>query len=179
MNKFIANPVTTFKKFLQPKTQQYHIKLYYLFISVFIFAFIYLVLPDENFSGVNLVKETIKTEIIKKKVKKNIDESFTEGFESLTQGYQFTSKSKLSPYDQAKVKQKLDEATDVVKDDVETDTITPDKIETSLSQKMFDRLYFSVQNATLLGYGDIFPTSNISKTVVILQSLLTITLILY
>ena len=77
------------------------------------------------------------------------------------------------------MKEKLDKATDVVKEDVEKDTITPDKIETSLTQKLFDRLYFSVQNATLLGYGDIYPVSNLSKTVVIFQSLLTISLILY
>lgn len=50
------------------------------------------------------------------------------------------------------VKAKSDEATNVEKEDVKNDVITPEKIETCLIQKIFDRLYFSFQNVTLLGY---------------------------
>lgn len=171
---YIKNPINIIKHIIFKQGNRTHNKIYALFISVFVFAFIYLILPDENFSGVNIVKETIKQEIIKKKVSKNIEEKVSETFVS------FSSEPSYDTYDnKQQVKAKLDEATDVVKEDVEKDTITPDKIETSFIQKIFDRLYFSVQNATLLGYGDIYPVSNFSKTIVIFQSLLTITLILY
>ena len=175
----ISNPLPKLKYLLYNKTERAHKKLYLLLVSVFVFAFIYLILPDENFSGVNLVKETIKKEIIKKKVSKNIDEKVQESFTELYESYTPPAIQSISNYEQQEVKAKLDEATDVVKEDVEKDTIIPEKIETSFSQKMFDRLYFSVQNATLLGYGDIYPVSNFSKVIVIFQSLLTISLILY
>jgi hypothetical protein len=174
-----SNSLDKLKYIFFNKVERAHKKLYLLFVSVFIFAFLYLILPDENFSGVNLVKETIKQEIIKKKVNKNIDEKVMESFSEVHEPYVPHSSQIISNYDKQEVKEKLDEATDVVKEDVEKDTITPEKIETSLTQKLFDRLYFSVQNATLLGYGDIYPVSNLSKTVVIFQSLLTISLILY
>ena len=171
---YIKNPINIIKHTIFKQGNRTHNKIYALFISVFVFAFIYLILPDGNFSGVNIVKETIKQEIIKKKVAKNIDEKVTEPFVS------FSNEPTYNTFEnEQKVKAKLDEATDIVKKDVEKDTITPDKIETSVVQKIFDRLYFSVQNATLLGYGDIYPVSNLCKTVVIFQSLLTITLILY
>ena len=55
-----------------------------------------------------------------------------------------------------------------------------DRIETpSLMQNYFDRLYFSIITACLLGYGDIYPTTNITKTLTAIQSLLTVCLILY
>ena len=150
------------------------IKLHLLLFSVVIFGFLYLLLPDENFSGVNIVKETIKQEIIKKKVSKNIEEKEIDGFEFFTPNYQ-----KKSFFNQQDINAELDKATLNVRDTVEKETITPESIDTSLQQKMFDRFYFSVQNATLLGYGDIYPVSNLSKIVVIFQSLLTIALILY
>ena len=55
-----------------------------------------------------------------------------------------------------------------------------DKIETPSSiQKYFDRLYFSIITACLLGYGDIYPTTNVAKILTAIQSLLTVCLILY
>lgn len=80
------NSILKLKYLFYNKAECAHKKLYLLFVSVF--AFTHLILPDGNFSGVNLVKETIKQEIIKKKVSKNIDEivqeSFTELYESYT-----------------------------------------------------------------------------------------------
>jgi hypothetical protein len=125
-------------------------------------------LGDQHFSGVNVIKETIKKELIKKKVGEKIDQQAKEGLSSM-QYYE----------NKANVDSQLKKATDVVKEDVEEDAITTDKIDTPIFQRFFDRLYFSIQNATLLGYGDIYPISNICKCFVILQSLFTISLIVY
>jgi|TARA_B110000093_G_C12941147_1_gene398035 hypothetical protein len=139
-----------------------------LLVSVLLFTFCYLLLGDQHFSGVNVIKETIKKELIKKKVGEKIDQQAKEGLSSM-QYYE----------NKANVDSQLKKATDVVKEDVEEDAITTDKIDTPIFQRFFDRLYFSIQNATLLGYGDIYPISNICKCFVILQSLFTISLIVY
>jgi len=143
-------------------------KIIVLLVSVLLFTFCYLLLGDQHFSGVNVIKETIKKELIKKKVGEKIDQQAKEGLSSM-QYYE----------NKANVDSQLKKATDVVKEDVEEDAITTDKIDTPIFQRLFDRLYFSIQNATLLGYGDIYPISNICKCFVILQSLFTISLIVY
>ena len=47
------------------KKQFYHPKVVTLFISIVAFSMIYLFLDDENFSGVNYIKETIKKTSLK------------------------------------------------------------------------------------------------------------------
>ena len=42
-------------------------KLYTLFLSIALFSVIYLFFDDDNFSGVNYVKEKVKEEVLKKK----------------------------------------------------------------------------------------------------------------
>lgn len=143
-------------------------KVSVLLLSVLLFSMCYLLLGDEHFSGVNIIKETIKKELIKKKVGEKINEQTKETFTNINY-----YKNKEN------VEQELKKATDVVKEDVEEEAITKDKIDTPIFQRLFDRFYFSIQNATLLGYGDIYPVSNICKCFVILQSLFTISLIVY
>ena len=60
-----------------------HEKIIILCLSVVIFTFIYILLDDEHFSGVNIIKETIKKEVIKKKVSKNISGETIEGFPTI------------------------------------------------------------------------------------------------
>jgi hypothetical protein len=151
-----------------------HEKIIILCLSVVIFTFIYILLDDEHFSGVNIIKETIKKEVIKKKVSKNISGETIEGFPTI-----FTQSSLSKKNDPVDVENKLKSATYNVEKDVEEETITPETIETSILQRVFDRFYFSIQNATLLGYGDIYPVTNVLKTIVIFQSLFTVTLIVY
>jgi hypothetical protein len=71
------------------------------------------------------------------------------------------------------IKKKID-----TEKEVEEEELAVEKIESTTLQKLFDRLYFSIITSTLLGYGDIYPITNISKTIVMIQSLLTITLII-
>ena len=56
---------------------------------------------------------------------------------------------------------------------------TSKNVEKSIFQRFFDRLYFSIITGCLLGYGDIYPLTNLCKFFVMLQSLLTIIIIVY
>ena len=148
-----------------------HFKLTKLFIlSIFIvfFSILYMFLDDKHFSGVNVVKETIKEEVIKKKLEKKVQEmpSQVDTFTSLTNNTIQTD-----------VEHELDKAAKTVEQEVKEDDLTVEKIETTTFQRLFDRLYFSIITSTLLGYGDIYPVTNISKTIVMAQSLATVSLI--
>ena len=145
------------------RKQFYHPKVVTLFISIIVFSMIYLFLDDENFSGVNYIKETIKKEVIKKKIDKEIEQDTFEAFSGLNYN----------------VEQKLDETTKDVKKDVKKQELVPEKIEVPIYQKLFDRVYFSIITGALLGYGDIYPTTNICKMIAMIQSLFTISLIVY
>lgn len=144
-----------------------HPKIISLFISIAVFSIIYLILDDNHFSGVNYIKEKIKEEVIKKKVEKEIDESDPEVLESFT-GLNYNN-----------VEQTLDETTKDVKKEIKDKELVSEKIDVPISQKFFNRIYFSISTGTLLGYGDIYPTTNICKLIAMIQSLFTISLIVY
>ena len=73
----------------------------------------------------------------------------------------------------------IDETTDDTKIAVEEQELDPEQIKPSIFQQLFNRFYFSVITGCLLGYGDIYPVTNISKSCSLLQSLITVILILY
>lgn len=144
-------------------------KIYTLLVAIFVFSVIYFFLDDSHFSGVNIIKETIKKEVIKKEVEEKISKTpnITTSIEPFENSY----------LQNAQINKTLDQATQEVKEDVEEQDLTPEKIETPFYQRFFDRFYFSMITSTLLGYGDIYPTTNICKMVVMLQSLITTMLI--
>ena len=75
--------------------------------------------------------------------------------------------------------QVIDEATKKTELETNKEELDPRKVEPSLFTKYLNRLYFAVVTGCLLGYGDIFPVTNISKTLAALQGLLTVSLIIY
>lgn len=140
-----------------------HGKIILLFVSMAIFSVIYMILDDHNFSGVNYLKEKVKEEVLKKKVEKNIKkETDKEGYSNFVD-----------------LETKIDETVKQAKSEVEEKELIDEKIDISLGQKFFNRLYFSISTGTLLGYGDIYPITNICKMVVMVQTLITISLIIY
>lgn len=73
-------------------------------------------------------------------------------------------------YEKQKVEKDIQK---IVKDDEK-------KIENpNVSQRLFDRVYFSTITACLLGYGDIYPATNMTKFLSAMQSFCTVCLILY
>ena len=145
-------------------------KIYTLLVAILVFSVVYFLFDDNHFSGVNIIKEIIKKEVIKKEVEDKMNENY-EGIEKFEETY------KSNIIKDINVKQKLGAATKKVTDEVEEQELTPDKIDTPFYQRFFDRFYFSMVTSTLLGYGDIYPTTNICNTVVMLQSLVTVMVI--
>ena len=140
-------------------------KIYILIFSILFFSFIYMLLEDDNFEGVNKFKEIVKEEVIKKKVQKEIKENFIN-----LENYQnsFVDKEEV-----------IDQATKETEDVVKAEELRPEKVQPSEFDKYFNRLYFAIITGCLLGYGDIFPVSNIAKFIAGVQGLITVSLIVY
>ena len=160
----------------------FKVKINALFTFILLFSIIYLFLDDKHFSGVNFIKDAIKEEVIKKKIEKNIKETLSKNInEPFTEEismdvpplFNFEKKTNKKEVDK-----KIDKVTEDTEKEIEEEELAVEKIESTTLQKLFDRLYFSIITSTLLGYGDIYPITNISKTIVMIQSLLTITLII-
>tara|TARA_B110000285_G_C14931243_1_gene517411 strand:+ start:355 stop:819 length:465 start_codon:yes stop_codon:yes gene_type:complete len=149
------------------KTRFTSYKIGLLFIVTVLFTLLYMLLDDSHFSGLNKIQETIKDELIKKKLEHQVDKAIIESF------------AKKEYFTNDALKQiKIDETTRNVEVDVDKNDLTSENIEPSITQKLFNRLYFSISTSTLLGFGDIYPVTNISKTFVMFQSIITLILII-
>jgi len=135
-------------------------KITILVFLMFIFSFIYMLLDDSHFSGVNKFKEIVKEEVIKDKAKKEIKEKFT--------GINYQSSEEI-----------IDAATKETQKSVNEEELNSENVDPSLTNRYFNRLYFAIVTGCLLGYGDIFPVSNLSKFICGVQGLLTVALIIY
>jgi hypothetical protein len=155
-------------------------KVVILFIFIILFSIVYLFLDDKHFSGVNFIKDAIKEEVIKKKIEKNIKTTLpAEGFSlELPPAFTFKKNNNKSPEEQREVDKKIDKVAVDTEKEVEEEDLAVDNIENTFTQKFFERVYFSIITSTLLGYGDIYPITNLSKSIVMVQSLLTISLII-
>lgn len=158
-----------YKFFRHGSHNKYEFKIKTLFISTILFSLLYLFLDDLDFSGVNIVQEKIKDELIEKTVEKEIDENVPEAFRN--------KGSELLPDRNSDLQ--MDIATEEVKDEVKKDDLQAESIEPSISMKFFNRFYFSINTGCLLGYGDIYPVSSSAKILAMIQAMITILLILY
>lgn len=145
-------------------------KILLLLIFIVVFSLIYMFLEDKHFSGVNVIKETIKKQAIEKEIEKKT----TDGPLLKESFYQFEQIGKV---DDAEVEKEINKASKEVDKEIKEEDLTVEKIDSSVFQRLFDRLYFSIVTSCLLGYGDIYPVTNISKTIVMIQSFFTISLI--
>tara|TARA_X000000368_G_scaffold234516_1_gene185255 strand:- start:1315 stop:1782 length:468 start_codon:yes stop_codon:yes gene_type:complete len=135
-------------------------KITILVFVMFLFSFIYMLLDDSHFSGVNKFKEIVKEEVIKDKAKKKIQENYT-GLNNLNKENIIDSVAKET--EKAAVEEELN----------------PNNVEPSFIKRYFNRLYFAIVTGCLLGYGDIYPVSNLSKLLCGIQGLFTVALIIY
>lgn len=153
-----------------------HPKLNTLLVSVILFSILYTILDDKHFSGVNVIKEKIKDEVIKKKLETKVKDPEAPESES------FIGKSVENYYGlmkEAELEKTIDETKEKVEEEVEEEELVPENIEQSLGQRLFNRTYFSFTTATLLGFGDIYPVTNICKFVVMIQAFITVGLIVF
>lgn len=150
---------------LKKRFSSYKIALL-LFITV-LFTLLYMLLDDSHFSGLNKIQETIKDELIKKKLEQQVDKAVVENF------------VKEESFENDVLKNiTIDQATRNVEHNVDTQELSLENIDPSVIQKLFNRLYFSISTSTLLGFGDIYPVTNISKVFVMAQSISTLILII-
>lgn len=157
------------------------------FLSItLLFTILYSLFDDSNFTGLNKVSEVIKDEIIKEEVKEEVQEEVDEN-KIITN----PRKSKINfegfrPYQNSYVINKEIEKNKAIEDkakevdiEVEKEELTKEKIKPSLSNKVFNRLYFSICTGGLLGYGDVYPITNKVKVLTMIQTLSTICLIVF
>lgn len=135
-------------------------KITILISLMFLFSFIYMLLDDSHFSGVNKFKEIIKEEVIKDKAKKELQENFNN-------------------INEIKDEAIIDYAAKKTEAEVNQEELTSEKVEPSIVNRYFNRLYFAIVTGCLLGYGDIYPISNLSKFICGTQGLFTVALIIY
>ncbi len=128
----------------------------YLMLQIIIFSFIYMILNDAHFSGINTLEEMIRDELLQRKINPIIKEKF-----------QNENKDKLEK-----------EIQEIEKDiNIETDPVIREVTQPSLFSSFFKRLYFSFVTGTTLGYGDIFPNTVLCKTITIVQLITSILLL--
>jgi len=157
-------------------------KIYYLIIFMIIFSLVYLLLDDSNFSGVNKYKETIKEEVIKDIAEDKLVETFNlnkkEEERALEKDILPYIDDSNELYKMFKTEKALNKTTEEAKEDVLEKEIVLENIEPTIMQKLYNRMYFSVNTGCLLGYGDIYPKTNLCKLISMMHSLSTIALIL-
>jgi tetrahydromethanopterin S-methyltransferase subunit B len=145
-------------------------KVIIILISMFTFSILYLLLPDEDFSGVNNISELIKREILKDKVRTDIKKNV-----NLIEG--------LNTLSNTVYKNSIQLDSDALIDDVEKiehiveDEYNTENINKSLFEQYFSRIYFSIITGCLLGYGDVYPISIRAKFIAMMQALFTIIVI--
>ncbi len=140
-------------------------KLSILLLLIFLFAFLYMLVDDTNFGGINNIQEMIKDELLKEKIVKEIKETFYTTDSHIIKGTH-------------KEEKLIDDTTKEIKKNTIAKELNVDKVKPSFIQKFFDRLYFSVITGTTLGYGDIYPITNKVKILSMIQTLSTVILIL-
>jgi len=167
-----------------------HSKVYILLIIIVSFSFLYLLLDDSHFSGLNTIQEMIREEVLKRKIENKVNKNvgtrikdrenpekiLNHIIESPKIFESFTNIETMKTMIKDKV---IDTETKQADKEVENEDITIEKIRPPIWQKYFNRLYFSVSSGCLLGYGDVYPISNIAKFFSMMQALITVSLIVY
>ena len=144
-------------------------KVLILFLLIFLFTSLYMLFDDTNFGGINNLQELIKEELIKNKIKEQITEKYYNYDEELT-----NIDIELNKDDERAINVKTKE----LKDTVKKSDLKEEKIKPNLLNRFFNRLYFSVITGTTLGYGDIYPITTQVKIITMIQSFMTIVLII-
>tara|TARA_X000000950_G_C13815146_1_gene619449 strand:- start:750 stop:1217 length:468 start_codon:yes stop_codon:yes gene_type:complete len=145
-------------------------KVLTILLSMFIFSILYLLLPDQDFSGVNNISELIKREILKDKVRSDIknNTNIIEGLNTLSN----TVYKNTTQLDSNNIVDDVEKIEHIVEDEY-----TSENINKTIIEQYFSRIYFSIITGCLLGYGDVYPISMRAKLIAMIQALFTIIVI--
>ena len=133
-----------------------HDKLKLLFLNILVFSILYALLDDSHFNGINIIEDKLEDKILSKEVDKKVQEF--EEFSIKNNETDVASKEKIK-----KVEKEIESKK----------KIAPFYV------TYFDRLYFSIITACLLGYGDVYPFSIYCKSLTMIQALITVSIIVY
>jgi hypothetical protein len=124
-------------------------KFVYLIFSTLFFSVVYSLIRPRNFHGLNKIQDKIQDVLVE------VETDVIEPFASY-------------------------EDTKQVKQDIKKNVLEEKKkiYNPTWGQIYLDSLYFSVITSCLLGYGDIYPITNLSKIIVSFQGFVTLFLIL-
>tara|TARA_B100001175_G_C19358950_1_gene566128 strand:- start:385 stop:894 length:510 start_codon:yes stop_codon:yes gene_type:complete len=151
-------------------------KIKLLIISILIFSVLYSFLNDSHFRGLNVIEDQLENKLTEKQLNKDIKSIHKENF------YNNTHK-KID-----KILEKNEKDYDSINDsDVEKikkikqvdETVKDKKLLQPLYVRYYNRLYFTIVTACLLGYGDIYPYTFICKLFAMLQGLITVSIIVF
>tara|TARA_B100000902_G_C26650941_1_gene593748 strand:- start:43 stop:537 length:495 start_codon:yes stop_codon:yes gene_type:complete len=156
-----------------------HNKIIYFLLLTLIFTILYNLFDDTNFRGLDKVSDVIKDEIIKEEVEEEVqDEVGDETIEKTRKN--FEGYEAYIPNDVYNKKDKdIEDKAEEVDESLEKEELNKKNIKPSFYTQLFKRLYFSVSTGALLGYGDVYPNTNIVKTISMVQALSTISLIVF
>ena len=146
--------------------KKYIVKISSLLALIVLFTFLYSLLDNSHFAGLNPIEDKIKENEIEEKTDEIIQETTTPMTESF---FVFNHDDKKKDEPEEEIQDNIEKVAEDDKEKLKDD---------SFQQKFFDRLYFSIITACLVGYGDIYPSTNTLKILVSLQTLTTLSLIL-
>lgn len=126
--------------------------LIFLAICV-LFSIVYLFLPDKSFGGINKIQSLLEDELLEKVLTKKIKENF------------------YNKIDMDIIDDEVEKVVSDIKDDI--------LIKKSFWSKLFDRFYFSIVSGSTLGFGDIYPKTNLTRLLVIIQLLLLFLIVVF
>ena len=168
MNKILRRILTFVKN-----KNIFKIKL--LIISILIFSIFYSFLNDSHFRGLNVIEDQLENRLAEKQLKKDI-KAIRENFNNPTH----KKIDKLLEKDEKDYVDIEDSDVEKIKKIKQVDeTVKDKKLLQPLYVRYFNRLYFTVVTACLLGYGDIYPYTFICKLFAMLQALITVSIIVF
>lgn len=170
----MSNIIKRFYTFLKSKNL-FKIKL--LIISILFFSILYSFLSDSHFRGLNVIEDQLENKLAESALNKDI-KNIKENYYSDTR-----TNKKID-----KIKNIREEDYESIKDvDVEKikkikqvdQTVDEKKLLQPAYVRYYNRLYFTVVTACLLGYGDIYPYTFLCKLFAMLQALITVSIIVF
>lgn len=144
----------------------YLYKISSFLVLTIIFAIIYSFLDNSHFEGLNKIQDKLKEQEIEEKTDEIVKETEAENLKKIETFYTLIDKKNET--------EEIQENVEKIAED-EKEKIS----QNSFTQNFFDKLYFSIITACLVGYGDIYPSTNILKAIVSVQTLTTLFLILF
>lgn len=145
-----------------------------LIVSIVLFAFIYFFLDDSHFSGINALNEAIREEILKRNATKQLKEEFIPEMSRSPGSRGIIDVNIMNKKEEKEIKKSTLDIKTQLKDIELEKAIKP-----SFNQKFLDRLYLSAVTGTTVGYGDIYPRTNLCRLIVMLQLIVSISIVFF